>query len=455
MDSSTVEDIDIDIPILRIKRPHKKTRSGCITCKRRRVKVNMPVNTTEQRERMTYCWPQCDEGRPCCNRCHLRRLECAYAIYKPAHGSGKREPGGLLNDAESKSTSSSLDGKSSTIIENRGPAYVSETELAKHYFAHTMQTFVETSLSEDQSCAWRVFMPALALTSPVVHRGMLTLAAICSHYDSVVTADPIRESSKYLEAAQAHGEIFVRESLRKMRDMHQSESEAIIACSRFLCVLGFAFFRTHRENGSTLRDSTSWTWLGLLRGVRTTYTAIVNSGREIDETVAKDMIPELLNDRGLHYPQEWQMGLVCKHPSSRFVEQSKGERFIALKSTLNTSWLCLESQKIEYLRAAIDILELVTEHAFSPHVQSLFRMMCTWPSKVPRGFVDCLVDGFQPALAIYAHWLMLVVLLEDLWWIDDMGRSGIRNVADMCTHATPDVRSLLMWPQLMLKAEIF
>ena len=31
---------DVEIPILRIKRPHRKVRSGCATCKRARVKVS-------------------------------------------------------------------------------------------------------------------------------------------------------------------------------------------------------------------------------------------------------------------------------------------------------------------------------------------------------------------------------------------------------------------------------
>ncbi len=31
---------DVEMPTLRIKRPHKKVRSGCVSCKRARVKVS-------------------------------------------------------------------------------------------------------------------------------------------------------------------------------------------------------------------------------------------------------------------------------------------------------------------------------------------------------------------------------------------------------------------------------
>ncbi|KAF1965653.1 hypothetical protein BU23DRAFT_560905 [Bimuria novae-zelandiae CBS 107.79] len=42
------------------KRPHKKSRGGCFTCKTKKVK--------------------CDEGHPSCAYCSLRKLECTYPV---------------------------------------------------------------------------------------------------------------------------------------------------------------------------------------------------------------------------------------------------------------------------------------------------------------------------------------------------------------------------------------
>ena len=61
-----------------------------------------------------------------------------------------------------------------------------------------------------------------------------------------------------------------------------------------------------------------------------------------------------------------------------------------------------------------------------------------------------LVGGSPPALVVYAYWLMLMVLVEDLWWVGDMGRAGIREVNAECSDADCGVRSLLIWPQQML-----
>ena len=43
---------DVEIPTLRIKRPHNKVRSGCATCKRARVKVSAWTSLNEN-DRLT------------------------------------------------------------------------------------------------------------------------------------------------------------------------------------------------------------------------------------------------------------------------------------------------------------------------------------------------------------------------------------------------------------------
>ena len=295
---------------------------------------------------------------------------------------------------------------------------------------------------------WRIFIPAVALICPVVRQGMLTLAAICLHYES--SLDPSDEHClEYLEAAEAHGKIFVKESRQKLQDFQEGlgtqDQDSILACSRLLCVLGFAFFRTHRQNGTMLSDPAAWTWLHLLRGVKTSYVAVVEAGRPVDETFMKDMTPQLCNQRLTP-----RMGGDCQTPCFRYVQQSRRGFIGALRSTLHGDWSSLGEQKTRDLGAAIDLLHQVTERICSQQLQSLLRTICTWPVDIPRGFVDMLVGGCPAALVVYAHWLMLLVLVEDLWWIDDMGRAGIREIIAICSDAGCSIRSLLIWPQHML-----
>ena len=277
---------------------------------------------------------------------------------------------------------------------------------------------------------------------------MLTLAAICLHYES--SSDHSGElRSNYLKAAEAHGKTFVEESRQKLQDfqegLNEQDQDSVLACSRLLCVLGFAFFRIHRQNGTTLADPAAWTWLHLLRGVKTSYIAVVEAGRPIDEIIMKDMAPRIRC-----YQLTPRMGVSCNNPCVHYVQTSRRESVDALRSALHRDWSYLADQKTEDLGSAIDLLDQITEQVCPQQSQSLLRTLCTWPTDVPRGFVDMLVDGCHPALAVYAHWLMLMVLVEDLWWVDDMGRAGIRDIIARCSDTDGNVLSLLIWPQQML-----
>ena len=319
-----------------------------------------------------------------------------------------------------------------------------DTELAKHYLAH----IAGSGICEDECDVWRILIPAVALTCPIVHQGMLTLAAIHLHYESS-PAHSGEHSLKYLEVAEAHGKIFVKESRQKLQDfqggLNRQEQDSILACSRLLCVLGFAFFRTHRKNGTTLAHPAAWTWLHLVRGVKTSYVAVVEAGRPVDEMFMEDTIPQLC-----YHQLTPRMSVGCKNPCLRYLQQSRQGFFDALRSTLHRDWSSLGDQKTEDLGAAIDLLCQVIDEICSQQLQRLIPTICTWPAEIPRGFVDMLVGGFPPALAVYAHWLMLMLLVEDLWWVGDMGRAGIRDIIAICSDADPSVRNLLDWLQQML-----
>ena len=322
---------------------------------------------------------------------------------------------------------------------------IRDTELAKHYLTHTVQIFGKCGMSD----MWRILIPAVALTYPVVRRGMLTLAALCLHYESSLDHSD-EQHSQYLEAAQAHGKIFVKESRQKMQDFQEGlrtqDQDSILACSRLLCILGFAFFRTHRENGASLSDPSAWTWLHLLRGVKTSYDAVVEAGRPVDDMFMKDMTPQLWYDQ-----RTPRIDVGCPEPRFHHIQQSRREFIDDLRSALYRDWSSLGEEKTADLGDAIDLLDQVTEQVCSQQSQCLLRSICRWSADIPKGFVDLLIGRSPPALVVYAHWLMLMVLVEDLWWIDDMGVAGIRDIIEECSDAEDGIRSLLFWPQHMLR----
>lgn len=61
-------------PVYHARRAHHKSRSGCWTCKRRRVKVCLYITISN-----IQLTSQCDETKPHCKRCQKYGIECDYA----------------------------------------------------------------------------------------------------------------------------------------------------------------------------------------------------------------------------------------------------------------------------------------------------------------------------------------------------------------------------------------
>jgi hypothetical protein len=63
------------------RRSHEKSHHGCVTCKRRRVKVSLTSPSCGTlafaNANMSYA-VQCDETRPKCANCTRRGTECIY-----------------------------------------------------------------------------------------------------------------------------------------------------------------------------------------------------------------------------------------------------------------------------------------------------------------------------------------------------------------------------------------
>ena len=300
-------------------------------------------------------------------------------------------------------------------------------------------------------CIWKYIIPALAQTSTPVRRGMLTLAAVCSHFDTIGGND---QSLRYLIAAETHGEVFVRESQQQLRRFQPSEFNAILVCSRLLCVLGFAFFRIHRHNGFTLADSPSWTWLELLRGVplpTLLFFSLATAWNKLCLTIRSrrySCLGERLESSIM------TASVTPKHPLFFFVEETLDDRFHTLHTALRQSAPNLSTEQGRDMLSAIRKLHGVSVHICSGEINSLFRSLCTWAGEISRSFVDMIIEGHPLALAIYSHWLMLVVLAEDLWWVDDFGRAGILEILEMHSHSESGVQMILEWPRRMLEIEM-
>lgn len=216
--------------------------------------------------------------------------------------------------------------------------------------------------------------------------------------------------------AEHHGEIFVRESRRQLREMQPTEIDSSIACSRLLAILGLIFYHVHRRNGAALTDGAAWTWLQLLRGVKPVNVTVMQSNQPVDPVFAEDLLPEVALSSDTLAPPSGYPLMQCQHPLLGIVQTTWDDRRTAFERYLSRYRTTLTEDEFGDLNLALVLLDKVSHHLFSGQMHSVFRTVITWAGSVPKGYLDMLIGCSPVALAMYAHWLMLVKLLEDYWW---------------------------------------
>lgn len=276
---------------------------------------------------------------------------------------------------------------------------------------------------------------------------MLTLAAIYMHF--TVKSHGDLDPNRYVEAANCYGNMFVSQSRAQLSKLDPSETNANMACSRLLGVLSLAFHREYRAGGLHWSDSAAWKWVHLLRGVKTVHTNIITSGQTVDPVLRLDMAPEwpLRNDAAPSSPSDSSTGIDIL---LAYIERTKDERFAALRDLISCGQVGLDQEDRISCLAALETLADITTQVCEMKGRSVFRVLGSWIGRLSPRDVQMLESGHQAVLAVYAHWLMMLVLSEDLWFIGDMGRAGIRDVIE-ATSSSSEVSYVLQWPREVLR----
>ncbi|KAK4553506.1 transcription factor [Recurvomyces mirabilis] len=421
MESKVVN--SIQLPLIRTKRHHRKSRFGCLACKQRRVK--------------------CDEKRPACTSCALRLSDCVYPsspnariLQPPAFG-----PGIKTDDAESGNVSSpSSTASSPHLISDAAELEVSVLELTQCFLSRVVYSFYEAVSRPERLWVWKVYIPTPAFTYPTVRDGMLTMGAIFLHF-----ADGTPDTTKYVDAANFYGTRFVQESRKQLARLDSAESDAHIACFRMLFVLGLAFHREYRRTGFEYSNPMMWTWAYMLSGVKTVFGAIITSGHNVDPTMLLEMTPvERENDGAL----DFEIGSLEASKYDRllaYITTTVDERYTALHAFIlsETTGKNVEARNI--CLGALQSLRSATEQVRSTDQGDTVRVLCACIAETPSGLFNMLEKQHHAALVIHAHWLMMMMLKEELWVIDDMGRAGIKAILDVAD--TGEMRDVLRWPR--------
>ena len=104
--------------------------------------------------------------------------------------------------------------------------------------------------------------------------------------------------------------------------------------------------------------------------------------------------------------------------------------------------------------SAIAALDRVVDYILAYPVVNLFRAVFIWPIWVPPEFIELLAHQDGLALATYAHWLVVTMALDDLWWLKGFGSGQIERLVEGESESRwTGLNELWAWPVGMLNVE--
>ncbi|KAL5332564.1 hypothetical protein BJX70DRAFT_404478 [Aspergillus crustosus] len=485
----------------RPRRRHRKSRNGCMECKRRRIK--------------------CDEMKPSCSRCILTRQSC---IYPPTYQSSSAD-----DEAHITPTATGLSLSLSLPTPSRGPSPspspsferrvspvyasssspsqhldfdLSDTGLYHHYLQHTSRNLTQNI---KDLYALQIGLPTLALRSKTVFHSILAVSAACMCCDMIAQDPPPDVSivSQVLMTGYHHYNL----ASERIRDLISRPTAAkagpLLAAPPLLVPFATSSQQINHWISSRMAgqqpvkrlSTTPRDVIIITRGIRATLEALKagdispstspspTTPQASFEDLEIDDDPPAIFDPVNLIPMS-PPPLSHSHPMYPIIASTSQPAFANLQSRLDAAILYSTgpNEALSSCAAAFTILSDIRSGTFSPSLSSLFqntsitnppvishphippwlltltarpdppsqtepltRPFLNFLVQVPQGYLDLVLPLLDQrlegplakqlrqnlplelsqtqalALDIYAHWSVLMLLVEEeSWWIGNL-----------------------------------
>ncbi|OQE47290.1 hypothetical protein PENCOP_c001G08112 [Penicillium coprophilum] len=395
------------------RRSHRKSRSGCLQCKKRKVK--------------------CDESQPRCRNCEKHGVVCSFAgpstvlstpqadlANSPVPLSGPdsagagilRAPALGISQARVLPSLSSLGPFPSTLA-------VFDLELLHHWTTSTCYTL---SRSPAVQTVWCTEAPRIGFETPPVLHTLLALSAL-----HLARCDESRRAT-CLAHAQIHHSTAVREIIPLVSPLARDNGAALFIFSSLTCMFSCA---KPSEEGDFLvlfeRGNLS-EWARLFRGT----TTVIRTGGEDLRTGR--LAPIFSNGSYL----------AAAHRSPHALEQGKPHVW-ELQQMIWKECAADPSLRVIY-QEALDELARTLGLAIRPGIMRRLESadVFRWLLDVSDEYLNLLCQEAPIALIIFAHWCASIRQIEWMWWMEGLSS---RLMTQLYSVLDPKYRDWLLWPQ--------
>ncbi|KAM0701386.1 hypothetical protein Q7P35_011747 [Cladosporium inversicolor] len=331
--------------------------------------------------------------------------------------------------------------------------------LWQYYLAHASKTITASSTDPAHTRMWAESVPTIAFSNAVVSHALMAFSAFCL---CAAPASTLRKN-ELRATAERHYYRSVKLLRRSLATAGEREADIVLACVMVLIPCGLALVRDNEGRFAYSRD-----WLCHLRGWRvigaSVYGVLGQSQADAAPASSKLIpypqpgIPEAcdLPQRGLKSDES----RIFSMPLMEEIQRSWPGAMARLKSAVESHCKLdidggddAAAADATVYTSAITALEHVVDYILAYPVTNLFRAVFIWPIWAPPDFIELLLRQDGMALAIYAHWLVLTMALDDLWWLKGFGSGQIEKLSEWAARVGgPDFDGLWTWPVEMLDA---
>ncbi|KAH8831081.1 hypothetical protein DL96DRAFT_1586413 [Flagelloscypha sp. PMI_526] len=410
-----------------IRKTHRKSKTGCKTCRQRRVR--------------------CDEDKPTCFNCRRRGVTCLWdenvSMPQPPQQSSDTSPG-----ASSSTSALSPTGVAVTVAESGGPStQVARTnglgmsdmvgiELMHYYMAHTSLSLMTRPHDNSLHCLHIVGPRAALRFAPL----MTTLFALTAMHIHIAERDFKGTPSErdYLGLA----DNFIDATLQDFPTDYdhnfydpQEREPAFLAFS-FLGLISFAHpnFQLGSYCPGPIVDRAfiypdhPLSWLAATRcfqgRMMEHWDPYSDKERPVFPTGPIQLevrVQDLSYDNLLPFPDLLKLIHTTGAPDQEELAEQYG----------------LYDEAVRQLR-------LLWSISFQPYTEQLRLVM--WPIAMSKGFFELIMAKRPRALVIFAHYCALLGQFQDRWVVQNRGKKDTKAIMDILGQDS----EWALWMQLPL-----
>ncbi|KAI0378807.1 hypothetical protein F5Y04DRAFT_140773 [Hypomontagnella monticulosa] len=424
----------------KIRRPHRKSRTGCIACKKRRIK--------------------CDEEKPTCAYCKIRAEPCVYPQPQSRVDRSSQPADEPVSTDQEDSTPQSHPSSipnypplpQDLFSPPPGPHDPTPADpvfgLRDLFLLHHWSTTASLSMLKtpwvDQ--LFQHVLPRIACQHPFLMHALLSLAALHSAH-----LDPSRRQDLVIDAVEHHNRAIpgFREAIDNIT---QENCDAVFATAILNLFYVFATFgkrkpqgRTGGECGEAVRDAEQ-------RGSRETQESDADNRTQILGVKWINLI------RGVGAVVRAEMRFIRAGPLSRLSsigdweetdpdveENAEDEVLLRLESIWRSGSYRddeaeLYTRTLRCLRRTIAWMNKGKAAKSENHWLGPF----IWLHMVPEEYFDRLWQRQPPALVLFAYFGVVVHSLDEFWWVEGW---GVEIVNELDKILGSYWSSWLKWPR--------